>query len=51
MVIMSEIEKKDFPFAFFFLTKSHTKRSRFEVIYMVSSNQMFTENLVTAHYT
>lgn len=52
MVIMSEIEKKKiFLSQFFFLTKSHRKRSRFEVIYMVSSNQMFTKNLATAHYT
>lgn len=51
MVIMSEIEKRfSFGKSFFFLTKSHTKRSRFEVIYMVTSNQMFTENLATARY-
>lgn len=53
MVIMSEIEKKIFlsQSFFFFLTKSHTKRFRLEVIYMITSNQMFTEILATAQYT
>lgn len=52
MVITSEIEKKIFlSQSFFFLTKSHTKRFRLEVIYMITSNQMFTEILATAQYT
>lgn len=49
MAIMRQ-KKKIFLSQFFFLQKV-TESVPDEVIYMVSSNQMFTENLATAHYT